>query len=415
MSQEMEKKKQFDYQAFESGALEKLRKGEPLEGSDGVLGPLLKQLLEASLEGELEAHLTKEKSEGKPNRRNGRSRKTVRSSFGPIELEQSRDRLGSFEPELVGKRERHIGSSLENKILSLYGLGMSYTAIQQHLDELYGLSLSPSKLTAITDKVWPEIEAWRSRPLEACYPIVWMDAMYFKVRVSNRVENRCLYTVLGLDKEGKKSVLGFYLGFEKGEGAKFWLQVMTDLQQRGVEEILIACIDQLKGFPEAIASIFPHTRVQLCIVHQIRNSMRYVTTKDSKAFMADLKPIYKAPNREEGLRHLDLLEQKWGQHYGIVISSWRRNWDMLSEFFDYAQEIRKIIYTTNTIEGYHRQIRKITKSKGAFTSEKSLLKLVYLVQAQIAEKWTKPIHNWGLAINQLSILFGDRINRYLEI
>lgn len=411
----MENSEQFDYGAFEAEALEKLRNGTPLEGSDGVLGPLLKRLLEASLDGELEAHLAEEKAEGKSNRRNGRSRKMVRSSFGPIELEQSRDRLGSFEPELVGKRQRQVGNSLENKILSLYGLGMSYTAIHDHLRDLYGLEVSPAKLSAITDKVWPEVEAWRSRPLEACYPIVWMDAMYFKVRVSGKVENRCLYTVLGLDIEGKKSVLGFYLGFEKGEGAKFWLQVLTDLEQRGVEEILIACIDNLKGFPEAIESIYPQARVQLCIVHQIRNSMRFVTTKDSKAFMADLKPIYKAPKREEGLRHLDLLEEKWGKRYGLVIDSWRRNWDRLSEFFDYGKEIRKIIYTTNTIEGYHRQVRKITKSKGAFTSEKSLMKLVYLVQLKISSTWTKPIHNWGLAINQMSILFGDRINRYLQI
>jgi len=411
----MKEKEPFDFAAFESEALSKLREGKPLEGSDGVLAPLLQRLLEASLEGEMDAHLAEEKAKGNANRRNGRSRKQVRSSFGPVDLEQSRDRLGNFEPELVGKRQRQVGTSLENKILSLYGLGMSYTAIQGHLLELYGLEMSPAKLSAITDKVWPQVEAWCSRPLEGCYPIVWMDAMYFKIRVSGKVENRCLYTVLGLDIEGKKSVLGFYLGFEKGEGAKFWLQVLTDLQQRGVEEILITCVDNLKGFPEAIASIYPQTRVQLCIVHQIRNSIRYVTSKDSKAFMADLKPVYQAPNRTEGLRHLDMLEEKWGHRYQIVIDSWRNNWDMLSEYFDYAKEIRKIIYTTNTIEGYHRQVRKITKSKGAFTSEKSLMKLVYLVQLKIAEKWTRPMHNWGLALNQLSIQFGDRINRYLQI
>lgn len=412
----MEKTEKFDFEAFESEALEKLRQGKALEGSDGVLGPLLKRLLEASLDGELEAHLSAEKASGKSNRRNGRTRKTVSSSFGAVELEQSRDRLGSFEPELIGKRERTVGTALEQKVLSLYGCGMSYSAIQEHLRDLYGLDLSAGKLSAITDKVWPEVEAWRSRALEACYPIVWMDAMYFKLRTSSgRVENRCLYTVLGLDVEGHKSVLGFYLGHDVGEGAKFWLQVLTDLQQRGVEELLIACIDNLKGFAEAIASIYPQTRVQLCIVHQIRNSMRYISTKDAKAFMADLKGVYQAPNREEGMRQLQLLDETWGKRYGVVIESWRRNWDLLSEFFSYAQEIRKIIYTTNTIEGYHRQIRKVTKTKGGFTSEKSLLKLVYLVQVKIAQKWSKPIHNWGMALSQMSIHFGDRINRYLQI
>lgn len=412
----MERRDDFDFAAFEAEALEKLRLGKPLEGSDGVLGPLLKRLLEASLEGEMDAHLSEEKASGRANRRNGRVRKTVKSSLGPLELEQSRDRLGSFQPALVGKRERTLGNTLEQKVLSFYASGMSYSAIQSHLRELYGLEVSAGKLSAITDRVWPEVEAWRARPLEACYPIVWMDAMYVKLRTpSGRVESRCLYSVLGLDVEGHKSLLGMYLGHDTGEGARFWLQVLTDLQQRGVEEILIACIDHLKGFSEAIASIYPHTRVQLCIVHQVRNSMRYVGAKDAKAFMADLKGVYQAPNREAGRAKLDLMEATWGQRYGVVIESWRRNWELLSEFFDYAQEIRRIIYTTNTIEGYHRQLRKITKTKGSFTSEKSLLKLVYLAQLNIARKWSGPVHNWGMAISQMSILFGDRIKRYLHV
>jgi transposase-like protein len=412
----MKKEKTFDYQELEAEALEALRAGKPLEGVNGVFGPLLKRILEASLEGEMENHLSEERSEGRSNRRNGRSSKTVRTSLGPLEIEQSRDRAGTFEPEIIGKRQREIGHSVENKVLSMYASGMTYESIEKHLEEIYGLEISSSRLSAITDKIWPEIVAWQSRTLDSCYPVLWLDAMYFKVRnKEGRVENRCLYTVLGLDVEGKKTVLGMWMGHETGEGAKFWLQVLTQLQQQGVKEILIACIDNLKGFAEAIATVFPQTRVQLCIVHQIRNSMRFVTTKDAKAFMVDLRKVYQAPGRESAEAGLDALESIWGEKYGIVIKSWRSNWDLLSEYFAYGADIRRMIYTTNPIEGYHRQVRKITKTRGAFPSEKSLLKLVYLVQSRITDKWSKPIHNWGLVVAQLSLLFEERINAYLKI
>ena len=409
----MSKKEDFDYAAFEAEALKQLQSGGKLEGRDGVLAPLLKRLLEASLSGELDSHLSEEKSKGNSNRRNGRTRKTVKTSFGPIEVEQSRDRSGSFEPELIGKRERVLGTALETKILSLYANGSSYSDIQSHIEELYGLEVSAGKITGITDKIWPEVEEWRNRPLEPLYPVLWLDAMYFKVRINGRVVTRCIYTVLGVNVLGMKEVLGFYVG--KSEGAKFWLQVLTDLQHRGVEDVLIACIDNLKGFAEAIETVFPQARVQLCIVHQIRNTKRYLTTEDTKPFMVDLKQVYQASSRESAEHYLDELDAKWAEKYPIVIKSWRRNWDRLAEHFDYPTPIRKMIYTTNVIEGYHRHVRKMTKTKGAFTNDKALMKLVFLAQEKVAKKWTKPVHKWALIVSQLSMIFEERINPYLKI
>lgn len=409
----MSKQTEFDYAAFEAEALAKLQSGAALEGADGVLAPLLKRLLEANLSGEMDAHLLKEKASGKANRRNGRSTKTVKTSFGPIEVEQSRDRAGSFEPEIIGKRQRTLGTALESKVLSLYRCGTSYSDIQTFVEEQYGLEVSTGKISAITDKLWPEIEAWRNRPLEPVYPIIWLDAMFFKVRIEGRVVKRCIYTIIGVNVDGMKEVLGFYAG--KTEGAKFWLQVLTDLQHRGVEDVLIACIDNLKGFAEAIETIFPHARVQLCIVHQIRNTKRYLTTEDTKPFIADLKLVYQATSRESAETYLDDLEKKWGAKYPIVIRSWRNNWDRLAEYFDYPGEIRKMMYTTNTIEAYHRHIRKMTKTKGAFPNDKALLKLVFVAQEKVAKKWGKPIHRWALIISQFSLIFEDRINPYLKI
>ena len=409
----MSESEKFDYEAFEAEALARLRAGGKLEGKDGALAPLLKRLLEASLSGELSAHLEEEKASGKTNRRNGKGQKTVKTSFGPIELETFRDRAGSFEPELVPKRKRVLGTALESKILSLYGGGMSYADIQSHVLDLYGLEISAGKLTAITDKIWPEVEAWRNRILEALYPVVWLDAMYYKVRKGGRVQTRCVYTVIGINVLGIKEVLGFYVG--QSEGAKFWLQVLTDLRHRGVEDVLIACIDNLKGFANAIETIFPKARVQLCVVHQIRNTKRYLTTEDTKSFMADLRPVYQASSRESAEHYLEELQSKWQDKYPIVIRSWKNNWDRLAEYFDYPPVIRKMIYTTNTIEAYHRQIRKITKTKGAFPNDKALLKLVFLAQEKVVKKWTKPIHNWALVVSQMSIIFEERINQHLRI
>ena len=398
---------EFDYESVKNKALAQLKTGKPLLGKEGALGPLFKSFLEAALEAELENHLEENKEE-EINRRNGHGSKQLRTSEGSMELSTPRDRLGSFEPEIVKKRQTILADNLESKIIGLYGLGMSLRDIAAHIKEMYDTDISHTVLSEVTDRVIPAIRLWQAHELEDIYPIVWLDAMYYKVKdESGHVVTRCLYNVLGINLEGRKHLLGMYIS--QSEGAKFWLSVLTDLQQRGVKDILIACIDNLGGFEEAIGSIYPKTEVQSCIVHQVRNTIKYVSYKDCKAVMADVKLIYQAVNKELAEEHINALEEKWGKKYPMVIKSWRNNWHKLSTFFKYAADIRRIIYTTNTIEGFHRQLRKVTKTKGAFTNDMALLKLVYLASERIAEKWTKPLPNWGLTIQQLSIMFEGRM------
>lgn len=398
----------FDFESFKKEAIAGLYAGKKMTGTDGVLAPMMKHFLESMMTGELEHHISESKVAGQPNRKNGKSKKTVRSlSSGEFELETGRDRLSTFEPKVVPKRQLIITEELEGNILSMYAMGMSTRAMRDYIQEMYAMDISAAEISRITDSVLPAVQEWRNRPLEAVYPFVFLDCMFFKVRVNGVVETRAIYNILGVDIEGKKDVLGLYTA--ENEGAKFWLSVLTDLKTRGVEDILIACIDGLKGFPEAVEAIFPKTRVQLCIVHQIRSSMRYVPEKDKKAVMADMKPIYQANNEQQGYERLLEFEEKWGKKYPLSCKSWLDNWVNLSAFFEYDAGIRKIIYTTNPIEGVHRQIRKITKTKGAFSSEQALMKLMYLVIRNISKKWTMPIHNWGLAFSQLYIKFGDRI------
>jgi putative transposase len=397
----------FDYESVKNKALAQLKSGKPLLGKEGALAPLFKSFLEAALEAELEDHL-QEHIEQEPNRRNGHGSKQLRTSEGTMELSTPRDRTGSFEPEIVKKRQTILADNLESKIIGLYGLGMSLRDIAAHIKEMYDTDISHTVLSEVTDRVIPAIKLWQAHELEDVYTIVWLDAMYYKVKdQSGHVVTRCLYNVLGINLEGRKHLLGMYIS--ESEGAKFWLSVLTDLQQRGVKDILIACIDNLGGFEEAIGSIFPKTEVQSCIVHQIRNTIKYVASKDVKAVIADLKLIYRAVSKEAGEEHLDALEKKWGAKYPIVIKSWRTNWHKLSTFFKYTADIRRLIYTTNTIEGFHRQIRKVTKTKGAFTNDMALLKLVYLASQRIAEKWTMPLQNWALTMQQLSIIFEGRL------
>lgn len=403
------KQEGFDYQSFEKDALRALYEGKPLEEA---LGPLLKRIVEAGLQGEMQAHLEEGKSAGVKNRRNGKMSKTIRSRFGQLPIDTPRDREGTYEPTLLPKRDRQLGTGVEQKILSLYGMGMGYRQIQAHLQELYSVELSEAQLTNITDKILPVVEEWRSRPLESMYAIVWLDAIHYKVRHEGRIENRAVYSILGVNLEGKKDVLGIYVS--ENEGAKFWLQVLTQLQQRGVEDILIACIDNLKGFADAIETIFPKTEVQLCVVHQIRNSMKYVGTKHQKEFMRDLKPVYQAPDESSARSKLEGLKEKWGKMYPVVIESWENNWDRLSRYFQYPTAIRRIIYTTNMVEGFHRQLRQVTKTKGAFTSDNALIKLLFLAIERITEKWTSPLQNWSLTFSQLSIHFRDRIKPHLR-
>lgn len=399
----MSKKSQdndFDYSVFEADAIQRLLEGESLGGADGILAPLVKRILEAGLEGEMDGHL----QEGpKPNRRNGKGRKKVKTGQGEIELSTPRDRNGSFEPQMVRKRQRTLGDGLDNKVLSLYAKGFSYQDIQNYLEESFGLEVSTGKLSAITDKIIPEIREWQDRPLEPIYCFVWLDAIHFKVREDGRVINKAVYCVLGVDQEGQKDLLGMYVG--QSEGAKFWLTVLTDLQNRGVEDILIACIDNLKGFPKAIETVFPQTEVQLCIVHQVRNSLRYVASKDQKVFMKDLKRVYTVANLETAEQRLVELDERWGKKYPLVIKSWNDNWLRLSAFFKYSKDIRRVIYTTNIIEGFHRQLRKVTKTKGAYPNDIALMKVLYLAYSEISKKWTMPLRNWAVTLSQLSIHF----------
>ena len=395
-----------DYDALKKKALEQLRSGKPLFGKDGAFAPMLKEFLETAMDAELTEYLDDEQRQ-KGNRKNGRTPKQLKTVEGTLDIETPRDRSSSFEPQIVKKRETILAESLENKILGLYGHGMSLRDISAHIKDMYDTEISATTLSSITDKIIPVVKEWQNRELDSLYCIVFLDAMYYKVKDEGKIVTRCAYNILGINIEGHKDLLGMYVA--ESEGANFWLGVLNNLQQRGVEDILIASIDNLKGFAEAIASIYPKTEVQTCIVHQIRNSIKYVASKDQKPFMADLKPVYKAITLDEAEQKLQELQEKWGKKYPVVIDSWHRNWSKLTTYFRYPGDIRKLIYTTNTIEGFHRQIRKVTKTKAAFTSDMALLKLIYLATINIQKKWTQPLQNWSLTVSQLSIIFGDRL------
>ena len=395
-----------EYEALKKKALEQFKTGKPLLGKDGAFAPLLKQFLESALSAEMEEHLTEQERDN-GNRKNGTSKKTIKSSVGSFELETPRDRESSFEPDIVKKRETILADNLEGKIIGLYGLGTSLRDISSHIKEMYDTEISATTLSSITDRIIPQIKEWQQRPLDEVYCIVWMDAMHYKVRDNGKVENRAVYNILGITTEGRKELLGMYVS--QNEGANFWLSVLTDLQNRGVKDMLIACIDNLKGFAEAIRSIYPSTEVQSCIVHQIRNSLKYVASKDQKEFMKDIKQVYQATTKDFAEDNLKIVTAKWNKKYPIVTDSWNNNWEKLSTYFKYTESIRRLIYTTNTIEGFHRQVRKVTKTKASFTNDMALLKLIYLATRNISKKWTQPLQNWSLTVSQLSIIFGERL------
>jgi transposase-like protein len=402
----MEPKPKFDYKSFEEEALKQLRSGKALEGADGVLAPLIKRLVEASLEGELDGHL---KETPTTNRRNGKNRKKVKTGFGQVEIITPRDRNASFEPQLLPKRQTTLGEALDQKVVSLYSRGMSYQDIATHIEELYGFTVSTGTLSAITDRVLEDVKQWQNRTLESVYPLVWLDAIHYKVREQGTIRTKAVYCVIGLNRQGIKDLLGLYVGEQ--EGARFWLNVLSDLQNRGVQDIFIAAIDNLKGFAEAIESVFPQTEVQLCVIHQIRNSTRYVAYKDLKAVMQSLKAVYQSPNIDMARQGLDELKQVWGEKYPSMVKSWNVNWERLSTYFHYPKEIRKVMYTTNIIESFHSQLRKVTKSKRVFASDDALLKLLYLVFLNLKKGWTGPVLGWKLTCAQLMIIFEDRMNR----
>lgn len=395
-----------EFKLLFEAALQSLKAGHTLEGKNGAITPLIKRLLEASLEGEMDAHL----DQSRPNRRNGSGNKRVKTSFGKVPIETPRDRDSTYTPEILPKRQKSLGPSLENKILSLYSMGMSYRDICHHLEEMYDMELSPAQLSAITDKVWPAIEEWRNRPLDAIYPFLWLDALFYKVTTDGKVKSMAAYLVLGMNTEGEKELLGIYLS--ETESSSFWMQVLSDLQLRGVKDIIIACIDNLKGFRESIQVMFPQTDIQLCIVHQIRNSIRYVPWSDQREVIRDMKLIYRANTLTTAEVNLDEFDTKWKTKYPAMVKSWKNNWEGLSSFYNYPQEIRKIMYTTNSIEGFNRQIRKATKTKGALPSERALYKLLYLVSSNLKTRWHKP-QSWNKVLGILAISHPKRLG--LEI
>lgn len=401
----MEKEK-FDFEEFARGAGKLLREGKPFTGKDGVFTPLLKKVLEASLEGEMDEHLEETRGNTK-NRRNGRTQKNIQSSLGGFEIFSPRDRNSTFEPKTVEKRQRSISSDIDKQILSLFGRGMSYSDIQSHLAEMYGYEISDGSITAITDRIIPEIKEWQNRPLENVYPVIWLDAMHFKVRENGVVKAKAIYSILGVTLDGHKEVLGIYFGDH--ESSSFWRSVLNDLKHRGIKDICIACIDNLRGFADAIEDLYPNTEVQLCLVHQMRNSMKYITWKDLRACVADLKKVYNANNQDMALHLLNQAEEKWGKKYAVVFKSWRTNWDRLVHFFKYPQNLRKIIYTTNPIESYHRMVRKATKTKGSFSSEDAIVKQIYLATMNATTRWNGQMFGWTRVRLELNIYFGDRL------
>lgn len=380
---------------------------EPLSGPNGIITKLLKQAMEATLEGEIDDHFSDNSVDENYNRRNGYNSKTVKSKYGTFELNTPRDRLSSFEPQLIKKRQTSLNDEIDDKILALYSLGTSYNDISYHIADLYGVEVSHAMINSVTDRLLPQITEWRERPLESVYPILFLDAMFFKVRENGAVITKVMYNIMGINSSGLKEILGFYIC--ESEGASFWLGVLNDLKARGVKDILIACIDGLKGFPEAISAAFPYTNVQLCIVHMIRNSFKLVASKDQKKFISDLKNVYQAPNKQVAHDNLLSMLDKWSK-YSAALKAWVNHWDNLSTFFQFSPHIRKLIYTTNPIEGFHRQIRKYTKTKGAFTNENSLLKLTFAAILKISQRWSQPIPNWALTISELYIHFPNRLD-----
>jgi putative transposase len=387
---------------------------EDLMGKDGAIKKLLKSSLEQMLTAEMNEHLGYEKNSiagnNSGNSRNGTSPKKLKTGQGEIPIDIPRDRNGKYSPIVVGKHQRTLGD-LEDKIISMYAKGMTTRDIQDHVEEIYGLQISPTAVSNITDNIIGHIREWQARPLETVYAIVFFDAIYYKVREDGKVVNKAAYTCLSVDLAGHKEMLGIWIG--QAESSRFWLTIFNELKNRGVSDILIACVDGLKGFAEAIETAFPQTEVQQCIIHQIRSSLKYIASKNQKEFMADLKPVYTAATEDEALANLDALEEKWGKKYSIVIKSWRDNWVKLSTYFKYPAEIRKIIYTTNAVEALHRQFRKVTKAKSLFPNDEALTKMIYLAYRDIAKKWTNSLQNWALVISQLSIFFKERLDGHL--
>jgi len=389
------------------------KRPEDLMGENGLLKQLTKAVIERALQAEMADHLGHGKhkavSNATGNTRNGRSRKTLKGEFGQLPIEIPRDREGSFEPQLIPKHQTRW-TGFDDKIISLYSRGMSVREIQAHLTEMYGTEVSPSLISTVTDAVLEEVKQWQSRPLDAVYPVLYLDCIHVKVRESGTVRNKALYLAIGINLQGEKEVLGLWIA--QTEGAKFWLNVVTELKNRGVQDVFIACVDGLKGFPEAIEAVYPHTLVQLCIVHLVRNSLNYVGWNKRKEVAADLRDIYTAATVDEAEQHLAAFEEKWNNAYPSIAKSWRNNWERVIPFFAFPPEIRKIIYTTNAIESVNMSLRKVTKNRGSFPNDESVMKLFYLALINISKKWTMPLRDWKPALNRFSIQFEDRMPQH---
>ena len=379
-----------------------------------LLKDSFKELLQELLEAELDVSMGYDKNNkgdiDTDNKRNGYSPKTVKSEFGEFQLDIPRDRKGEFEPEIVPKYCRDI-SGIEDKVISLYARGMTTRDIAAELQELYGINVSAEKISKITDRILPDIKEWQSRPLEPIYPFVFMDAIHYKMREDGRILNRDAYVILGVDLEGNKDILSITIG--ANESSKFWLGMLNDLKNRGVRDVLFFCVDGLSGFREAIEAVYPNAQVQRCIIHMLRNSFKYVSYKDLKSFASDFKAIYKAPSEDAALKELEDVKEKWGRKYPFAINNWESNWDVIRPFFEFSDDIRRIMYTTNIIEGVNRQFRKVTKTKSVFPNDSSLEKMLYLASQNVMQKWKMRYRNWDLVLSQLTILYKDRMKEFL--
>lgn len=383
---------------------------EQITGKNGLIQQLIKQVVETALNTEMTEHLGYEKSEKSTTRngnyRNGKSSKKVLTNDGEIEIEIPRDRNGEFDPQIIKKHQKRF-DIFDDKIVSMYARGMTTRDIQYHLEEIYGVEVSPDLISTVTNEIMKKVIEWQSRPLEHIYPIVYLDAIVIKGRTDGKVANKSVYTAIGINLQGKKEVLGLWIS--ETEGAKFWMGVINEIKNRGVEDIFIACMDGLKGFPEAVNAVFPQTHIQLCIVHMVRNSTKFVSWKERKSICTDLKKIYTAPSEAAGRNALDEFAEKWDHKYPMISKSWKANWENLNEFFAYPMDIRKAIYTTNAIESLNSSLRKVSQKRSAFPTDESILKVLYLALTKAEKKWTMPIRDWGAAMNQFAVYFGDRV------
>jgi len=397
----------FDYENFEKEAIAKLRAGKGLTGPEGALTGMIKRILQAALDGEMDEHL----DDDQPNRRNGHTEKQVQTSMGAIDIDPPRDRQGSFNPKILGKWERRLAPDIEDQIMSLYGMGNSYGDISSFIEQMYGVKYSTSLISHVTDRIWEEVDQWRKRPLNSCYALIYLDAIHYKVRDNARVMTKAIYTVFGVSLEGERDVLGLYI--DQAEGARFWGRILEDIRDRGVEDVLFFSIDGLKGFSGVIGQIFPESIIQRCIVHMIRTSLRYVSYKDYKAICKDLRPIYTANDEQEAQRALNTFANKWDAKYAEISKKWKANWVELSAFLDFPSDIRRLIYTTNAVETLHKLMRKTTKTKGAMVNDNALIKILYLTLKHNQKTWKRRVRNWPIILNTLRREFGNRINQYL--